>query len=94
MEIAKEVGYPVDHMKSNNGVDCEYVSNVKEKKENDVQTKLYEGMWIEEQMKDTNKQKGTKQAEEGEKGKLDDCQEHSANHRILPCPPNFTVHCA
>uniref|UniRef100_M1DJ12 Uncharacterized protein n=1 Tax=Solanum tuberosum TaxID=4113 RepID=M1DJ12_SOLTU len=47
---------------------------------------------IEEQSKDTNRQKGTTQAEEGEKRKPDDHQENSANRRVAPRPPNLTEH--
>ena len=38
---------------------------------------------IEEQSKDTNRQKGTKQTEEVEKGEPGDCQEHLVNHRVV-----------
>ncbi|KAG5620477.1 hypothetical protein H5410_005695 [Solanum commersonii] len=39
-------------------------------------------IWIEEQSKDTNRQKGTKQAEEMKMHEPEDCQEHSACHRV------------
>uniref|UniRef100_M1E0C7 Gag-pol protein n=1 Tax=Solanum tuberosum TaxID=4113 RepID=M1E0C7_SOLTU len=35
------------------------------------------GIWIEEQSKDTNRQKGTKQTEEMKKGEHEDLEEHS-----------------
>uniref|UniRef100_M1DJV4 Uncharacterized protein n=1 Tax=Solanum tuberosum TaxID=4113 RepID=M1DJV4_SOLTU len=40
------------------------------------------GMWTKEQRKETNRQKGTKQAEEVEKSNLGDHQDHSANHQV------------
>uniref|UniRef100_M1DYZ5 Uncharacterized protein n=1 Tax=Solanum tuberosum TaxID=4113 RepID=M1DYZ5_SOLTU len=40
------------------------------------------GIWIEEQSKKTNMQKGTKQTEEVKKGEPDDRQEHLANRRV------------
>uniref|UniRef100_M1DSU9 Uncharacterized protein n=1 Tax=Solanum tuberosum TaxID=4113 RepID=M1DSU9_SOLTU len=40
------------------------------------------GIWIEEQIKDTNRQKETKQAEELKKGKPGDRIEHLANHQV------------
>uniref|UniRef100_M1DN85 Integrase core domain containing protein n=1 Tax=Solanum tuberosum TaxID=4113 RepID=M1DN85_SOLTU len=46
------------------------------------ETELIRGIWIEEQSKDTNRQKGTKQAEEMKKGDPVDCQEHSAYRQV------------
>uniref|UniRef100_M1DFI3 Uncharacterized protein n=1 Tax=Solanum tuberosum TaxID=4113 RepID=M1DFI3_SOLTU len=40
------------------------------------------GMWIKEQSKDNNMQKGTKQAEEVEEGDPSDRQDHSATRRV------------
>uniref|UniRef100_M1E147 Uncharacterized protein n=1 Tax=Solanum tuberosum TaxID=4113 RepID=M1E147_SOLTU len=40
------------------------------------------GLRIEEQSKDTSRQKGTKQSEEVKIGEIDDRQEHSACHRV------------
>uniref|UniRef100_M1DDP8 Uncharacterized protein n=1 Tax=Solanum tuberosum TaxID=4113 RepID=M1DDP8_SOLTU len=40
------------------------------------------GIWAKEQSKDTNRQKGTKQAKEREKSNPGDRQEYSANHRV------------
>uniref|UniRef100_M1DUY4 Uncharacterized protein n=1 Tax=Solanum tuberosum TaxID=4113 RepID=M1DUY4_SOLTU len=40
------------------------------------------GIWIEEQSKDTNSKKGTKQAKEMKKGEHEAGQEHSACHRV------------
>ncbi|KAG5609715.1 hypothetical protein H5410_020996, partial [Solanum commersonii] len=40
------------------------------------------GIRIEEQSKDTNRQNGTKQTEEIKKDKLGDHQEHLVNHRV------------
>ncbi|WMV18695.1 hypothetical protein MTR67_012080 [Solanum verrucosum] len=36
------------------------------------------GIWIKEETKDNNNEKGTKQTEEVKKGEIDDCQEHLA----------------
>uniref|UniRef100_M1DW85 Uncharacterized protein n=1 Tax=Solanum tuberosum TaxID=4113 RepID=M1DW85_SOLTU len=69
------MGYPAVHLK----VNYEHDQNVEEKEESDVQTTLHEGIWIEEQSKDTNRQKGTKQIEELKKGKPGDRQEHLTN---------------
>uniref|UniRef100_M1DTM7 Uncharacterized protein n=1 Tax=Solanum tuberosum TaxID=4113 RepID=M1DTM7_SOLTU len=46
------------------------------------QTKSIRGIWIEEQSKDTNRQKGTKQADEMKMAKPKDPQEHSACHQV------------
>uniref|UniRef100_M1DC42 Gag-pol polyprotein n=1 Tax=Solanum tuberosum TaxID=4113 RepID=M1DC42_SOLTU len=43
---------------------------------------IWFSIWIEEQIKDTNKQKGTKQTEEVKKDEPDDRLEHLANHRV------------
>uniref|UniRef100_M1DG70 Uncharacterized protein n=1 Tax=Solanum tuberosum TaxID=4113 RepID=M1DG70_SOLTU len=40
------------------------------------------GIWIEDQSKDTNRQKRTKQTEEVKKGELEDRHEHLANRRV------------
>uniref|UniRef100_M1DNL8 Uncharacterized protein n=1 Tax=Solanum tuberosum TaxID=4113 RepID=M1DNL8_SOLTU len=76
------MGYPVVHLKMNNGVNYEHDQNVEEKEKSDVQTTFHEGISIEEQSKDTNRQKGTKQTEEVKKGEPEDRQEHSACHRV------------
>ncbi|KAH0764903.1 hypothetical protein KY285_000774 [Solanum tuberosum] len=48
-----------------------------------IDTAIFEdGMWIKEQIKDTNRQKGTKQAEEVEKGEPGDRQDHSSTRRV------------
>uniref|UniRef100_M1DIS8 Integrase core domain containing protein n=1 Tax=Solanum tuberosum TaxID=4113 RepID=M1DIS8_SOLTU len=50
------------------------------------------GIWIEEQSKDTNRQKGTKQAEEMKKGKPEDCQEHSVGEpRVRSASQTCTI---
>uniref|UniRef100_M1DCI0 Uncharacterized protein n=1 Tax=Solanum tuberosum TaxID=4113 RepID=M1DCI0_SOLTU len=41
-----------------------------------------DGIWIEEHSKDTNRQKGTKQTEEVEKGEPNDRQDHSTTRRV------------
>jgi len=43
---------------------------------------VFSGIWIEEQSKDANRQKGTKQTEEMNKGKPGDRQEHLVNRRV------------
>jgi len=40
------------------------------------------GIWVKEQGKNTNRQKGTKQAEEVEKSYPSDRQDHSVVHRV------------
>jgi len=47
---------------------------------------------MEKQSKDINRQKGTTQAEKGEKSKPEDRQENLANRQVAPRPPNFTEH--
>uniref|UniRef100_M1DHE1 Uncharacterized protein n=1 Tax=Solanum tuberosum TaxID=4113 RepID=M1DHE1_SOLTU len=42
----------------------------------------FQGIWSEEQSKDTNRQKGTKQTEEVENNEPNDHQEHLTNHRV------------
>uniref|UniRef100_M1E022 Integrase core domain containing protein n=1 Tax=Solanum tuberosum TaxID=4113 RepID=M1E022_SOLTU len=46
------------------------------------QLETQKGIWIEEQSKDTNRQKGTKQTDEVEKSEPDDRQDHSASCRV------------
>uniref|UniRef100_M1DSS1 Uncharacterized protein n=1 Tax=Solanum tuberosum TaxID=4113 RepID=M1DSS1_SOLTU len=48
----------------------------------DLQLSNISGIWIEEQSKDTNRQTGTKQAEEIKMEEPEDRQEHSACHRV------------
>uniref|UniRef100_M1DLY2 Uncharacterized protein n=1 Tax=Solanum tuberosum TaxID=4113 RepID=M1DLY2_SOLTU len=48
-----------------------------------IDIKLTLGTWIEEQSKDTNRQKETKQTEEMKKGEPEDCQEHLACRRVV-----------
>ncbi|KAH0773738.1 hypothetical protein KY290_010875 [Solanum tuberosum] len=82
------MGYSEVHKKLNNGMDYKHVCNVKEKEECDVHATLHEGIWIKEQSKDTNMQKGTKQTKKLKKGKSgDDHQEHLADQMKISSVP-------
>ncbi|KAG5631358.1 hypothetical protein H5410_003075 [Solanum commersonii] len=48
-------------------------------------------IWIEEQSKDTNLQKGTKHAQRMKKCKLGDCQVHLASCQMAISPPKVPV---